>query len=202
MSQQPNKEIVSIHGDECKFEDIRESVENAKQSFWTRQIYKRPIALVEKGNGTLRTFVGQEFDPEYFEISDTAWTHDHCAICSYRIDDSEPRQEAYSDGYNWICYECFNQFLIKDHVTIDLSDIKSIEELHLMFKKELYFPQFYGENWDAFWDSIRGLTTMPTVLTLTGWKEFENNFPNDSRILKEQIADYNKSNSEQQIEKV
>ncbi len=201
MLQEPTKEIVIIHGDEWKLADIQEEIENAKKSSWARQFYKPPLALVEKNNGTLRTYVGQSFDPAYFEISETAWTHDHCSICYFRIDDSEPKEEAYTNGADWICYECFNQFLIKDHVTIVLSDISSIEALHLLFKRELYFPEFYGENWDAFWDSITALTTMPKFLTLTGWKSFENKFPGDSKILNEIILQYN-SKEDNTIEKI
>jgi len=41
---------------------------------------------------------------------------------------------------------------------------------------------------------------MPTVLTLKGWNYFEDKFPRDGRILKETIEEFNKINSEHQIE--
>ena len=39
--------------------------------------------------------------------------------------------------------------------TIDLTDCKYLGELHLRIKKALEFPEHYGENWSAFWDSLR-----------------------------------------------
>ena len=87
-----------------------------------------------------------------------------------------------------------------DSVTIDLGDINSMEDLHLAFKNQLGFPEFYGENWDALWDAINGLVEMPNVLTLNGWNNFENRFPADSKILKEIIEDYNNIDSKFQIQ--
>ena len=37
---------------------------------------------------------------------------------------------------------------------LDLTNCKSYMEMHRRFKKDLIFPDFYGENWDAFWDSL------------------------------------------------
>lgn len=39
--------------------------------------------------------------------------------------------------------------------TLDLTDCKYLGELHQRIKKALNFPDYYGENWDAFWDSLR-----------------------------------------------
>jgi len=83
---------------------------------------------------------------------------------------------------------------------IDLSNINSKKDLHLTFKNHLSFPEFYGENWDALWDAINGLVEMPNVLTLNGWNNFENRFPEDSKILKEIIEDYNNIDSKFQIQ--
>ena len=35
--------------------------------------------------------------------------------------------------------------------------------------KELNFPEFYGMNWDAFWDTITGLVELPERVTIKGW---------------------------------
>ena len=36
-----------------------------------------------------------------------------------------------------------------------LQSVKYLGELHLRIKKALEFPEHYGENWSAFWDSLR-----------------------------------------------
>lgn len=42
----------------------------------------------------------------------------------------------------------------KKIVTLDLTDCRFLEEIHLRIKKAFDFPDFYGENWDAFWDLL------------------------------------------------
>lgn len=38
---------------------------------------------------------------------------------------------------------------------LDLTDCKYLGELHQRIKVALGFPEYYGENWSAFWDSLR-----------------------------------------------
>ena len=40
-------------------------------------------------------------------------------------------------------------------VTLDLTGCKYLGEIHQRIKKAFDFPDFYGENWDAFWDLLR-----------------------------------------------
>lgn len=35
--------------------------------------------------------------------------------------------------------------------TLDLTGCKYWNEMHQRIKKALYFPEYYGENWSAFW---------------------------------------------------
>ena len=60
-------------------------------------------------------------------------------------------------------------------VTLDLTDCKYMGELHRRIKEVFHFPDYYGENWDAFYDLmctdskaekviIRGLTDAPKTI--------------------------------------
>ena len=82
---------------------------------------------------------------------------------------------------------------------IDLGNIGSVQELHLKFKTELGFPDFYGMNWDAFRDAINGLVEMPEELVLRNWKAMEAVLPTDSEILRQLIMDFNRSDSDSEI---
>ncbi|MED1955148.1 barstar family protein [Brevibacillus formosus] len=55
------------------------------------------------------------------------------------------------------------------HIAIDVSNVKSNEDLHSLLKSSLNFPDFYGMNMSAFWDAITGLVEMPINLTFIGW---------------------------------
>lgn len=66
-------------------------------------------------------------------------------------------------------------------VEIELGDIESVAQLHTRLMTQLEFPDWYGRNWDAFWDAITALVEMPLVLRLKNWMEFERRFPSDAK---------------------
>lgn len=43
----------------------------------------------------------------------------------------------------------------KKIITLDLTKCKYLGELHQRIKHAFDFPDFYGQNWDAFWDLLR-----------------------------------------------
>jgi ribonuclease inhibitor len=50
---------------------------------------------------------------------------------------------------------------------IDFTDAKYIGQMHLIIKKQLDFPDWYGENLDALWDLLTGYIE-PGVIYITG----------------------------------
>ena len=80
-------------------------------------------------------------------------------------------------------------------VELDLTGCKYWDELHNRIRKSFGFPEWYGENWDAFWDMmwsecaadkliIRGEHTMP--------KEFA-----EELAIMHEILERSKKNSEE-----
>lgn len=104
----------------------------------------------------------------------------------------EPNENDVKD-INW-CLIDYNDDRL-DTIEISLNTINTIDELHLEFKNKLSFPDFYGMNWDAFWDAITGLVFMPKRIIFFDWYEFEIKFPKDSRILKSILEEYKKEYS-------
>ncbi|PEJ56114.1 MULTISPECIES: barstar family protein [unclassified Bacillus (in: firmicutes)] len=87
--------------------------------------------------------------------------------------------------------------LTDEIVTIDVSNIKTKKDLHLLLKEKLRFPDFYGENWDAFWDAITGLVApLPKRVVFLGWSELEKNLLEESEILKECLLEYNEEHED------
>lgn len=39
-------------------------------------------------------------------------------------------------------------------IELDLTDCKYIDEIHERIKVVFDFPEWYGKNWDAFWDLL------------------------------------------------
>ena len=77
----------------------------------------------------------------------------------------------------------------KTVVSFDLSTVDSVRELHALMATTLDFPDWYGPNWDAFWDVIIGLVEMPETLQLLGWQGFEQRFPRDAFIMKKCLTE-------------
>lgn len=78
-------------------------------------------------------------------------------------------------------------------MTIDLTDIDTKAAFHMLMKRELHFPDWYGVgwvSWDAFWDAIIAVVEMPDVVVLEHWQAFAEACPKDMAILRQIMADY------------
>jgi len=77
----------------------------------------------------------------------------------------------------------------RELVEIDLSGVTTSGELQLLLARSLGFPDWYGCNWDAFWDAITGLVAMPRRLRLIGWDGLAKRLPDDARIMQQLLAE-------------
>ena len=76
-------------------------------------------------------------------------------------------------------------------VKLDVSNVESVRGLHERLAEALEFPDFYGKNWNAFWDSITGLVQMPRRLVITGWSNVVLRWPKDAQIMLDCLRDLN-----------
>ncbi len=81
--------------------------------------------------------------------------------------------------------------LKQDKLILDISAVQNLNELHSLLKKELELPDYYGMNWDAFWDAITGLIELPDTLIFEGWNNVEEKLPKDSQVFTGILNDYN-----------
>ena len=64
----------------------------------------------------------------------------------------------------------------KKIITLDLTDCKYLGELHERIRVAFDFPEWYGANWDAFWDLLWSDVDADEVIIIgedTMPKEFE-----------------------------
>ena len=111
----------------------------------------------------------------------------------------EPVQWYKQDILDSVNHE-LTELLNPEFKTIDLGIVVNTQNLHDTFADRLRFPDFYGNNWDAFWDAITGLVEMPKLLTLTNWSKFAETLPQDAKILEKIVADYNEYETHNKIE--
>ena len=73
---------VVIHGKEWKQSDVKEQIEFCLTKKWSLANFKKP-------------------------------NHDHCEICWWTLVTTEDENHSvgYTDGYRWLCRECYHQFI-------------------------------------------------------------------------------------------
>ena len=104
---------VTIHGYEWELADIQEEIDWCRQRPWVKQRWTPTAALVQK-NGTTSQYIGQEYDPNDYDLIEDGWTHDHCSICWFTLHESEVSEEntGWTDGKRkWLCCECYEKFI-------------------------------------------------------------------------------------------
>lgn len=77
----------------------------------------------------------------------------------------------------------------KDLYILDFSKYKTAADMHEDFKQVFDFPDYYGNNWDAFWDCISGFANVKTNIEIRGFKTFEKLRPKDAKIFRECMND-------------
>ena len=79
-------------------------------------------------------------------------------------------------------------------IELDLTGCTSLYDIHEKIRVAFDFPDWYGKNWDAFWDLLWSECDADKVMikgTTTLSKEFDKHIATMSEILKDKI-DFNK----------
>ena len=71
----------------------------------------------------------------------------------------------------------------KDLYTIDFTNVRYYLEMHRVIKEAMDWPDYYGENWDAFWDCLRYMTGDPIHIEIIGLEVIDRKFPGESEIM-------------------
>ena len=75
-------------------------------------------------------------------------------------------------------------------IELHFEKLRSTNELHDLLFNSLNLPDYYGKNWDAFWDVIESENVLPEQLILHNWSALENNLPREAKLLKQCLIDY------------
>ena len=77
----------------------------------------------------------------------------------------------------------------KEKYLINFTNIQNVREIHQIIKKEFDFPDYYGMNWDAFWDCITDLAGRNLNIEIVGLDKIYGKFSKDVDILLESLKD-------------
>ena len=59
---------------------------------------------------------------------------------------------------------------------VDFTNVKYYLEMHAVIEKSLDFPDYYGCNWDAFWDCLTDMYGDPMYIKIIGIEVIERKF--------------------------
>lgn len=116
--QQSNiEDYVEIHGELWGTQSVRELSEYYRKFHWERRRWVPRDALVHRSNQKLYHYSGQSYDPEQFDLVKDGWKEDHCAICWWKLIDSEApdRGEGLTNGQDWLCTDCYDGLIGPRH---------------------------------------------------------------------------------------
>ena len=85
---------------------------------------------------------------------------------------------------------------------IDFSKVNHYIEMHQVIKDALDFPEHYGNNWDAFWDSLRDMIGMNVHIILVGWEVIEKKFKQDATILLQILKEFKHYQNDRYTDKI
>ena len=66
---------------------------------------------------------------------------------------------------------------------VDFSKVNHYLEMHAVIKSSLDFPDYYGCNWDAFWDCLNDMYGDPTYIKIIGIEVIERKFGEEAEIM-------------------
>ena len=81
-------------------------------------------------------------------------------------------------------------YSFKEEYILDFSEVKYIYDVHQIIKKEFDFPDYYGANWDAFWDCITDMANLEMKIDVLNFDILKKVSEKDSAIFVELLTDF------------
>ena len=78
----------------------------------------------------------------------------------------------------------------KEQYTIDFSAVKYYLDMHKAIQKALDFPDYYGQNWDAFWDCLTDLAGRLVRIEIIGLEVIKQKFAGEEKTLLEILKEF------------
>lgn len=71
----------------------------------------------------------------------------------------------------------------KEKYTLDFRKVKTYLEMHFLIREVFDFPDYYGCNWDAFWDCLTNMIGRPIHIEIIGLGVIESKFDDAANTM-------------------
>lgn len=78
----------------------------------------------------------------------------------------------------------------RDPYIIDFTNVKYYLQVHEIIKEALDFPDYYGKNWDAFWDCLTDMVGRQTNIEIYGFDVVQKKFSEDAELFLEVLKEF------------
>ena len=106
-----------------------------------------------------------------------------------------------NDGLIFVTYDHYQTFYelvkwgeamyqYKEKYTIDFRTVKSYLEMHFVIREALDFPDYYGCNWDAFWDCLTNMVGRPIHIEIVGLDVIERKFDGAAQMMIDTLREF------------
>ena len=87
-------------------------------------------------------------------------------------------------------------YQFKEIYTIDFTKVKHYIEMHKIIQEALDFPNYYGCNWDAFWDCLTDMYGDPIHIEIIGLEVIERKFGDAAKKMIEILKRFKHFNND------
>ena len=74
--------------------------------------------------------------------------------------------------------------------TLDFRGVEYYLEMHKVIQKSLDFPDYYGCNWDAFWDCLTNMVGRPIHIEIIGIETVIRKFGDAADVMIETLKEF------------
>ncbi len=78
----------------------------------------------------------------------------------------------------------------REKYTIDFRKVKTYLEMHFVIRQALDWPDYYGCNWDAFWDCLTNMVGRPIHIEIIGLDVIERQFDNAAKVMIDTLREF------------
>ena len=81
-------------------------------------------------------------------------------------------------------------YQFKENYTIDFTNVKDYLEMHFVIRDALDWPDYYGCNWDAFWDCLTNMIGRPIHIEILGLDVIERRFDDAAKMMVDTLREF------------
>jgi len=90
----------------------------------------------------------------------------------------------------------------KELYTLDFTNVKHYLEMHFVIREALDFPDYYGCNWDAFWDCLTNMIGRPIHIEIIGLEVIERKFDDAAKKMIETLKEFKHCDDDEYVNEI